>query len=150
MSTPVPFILPKLSWHFRFPTGTATSTIPAVKKTNLLVTFALLVAGAGSAIAQITPQRTPDVSNKALLTAPDPSLQGRAEAIGLHKLADDYYDWRNQQYPVRSSDAGLHTWDDRLTDYSAEKIAERAEVRPRPARKGERDADRDLAERRTN
>ena len=125
MSTPVPFILPKFSWHFRFPTGTATSTIPAVKKTNLLVTFALLVAGAGSAIAQITPQRTPDVSNKALLTSPGPSLQGRAEAMVLHKLANQYYDWRNAQYPVRSSDAGLHTWDDRLTDYSAEKIAER-------------------------
>jgi uncharacterized protein (DUF885 family) len=35
----------------------------------------------------------------------------------LRKLAADYYDWRNQQYPVTSSDAGLHTWDDKLTDY---------------------------------
>jgi len=35
----------------------------------------------------------------------------------LRKLAADYYDWRNQQYPVSSSDAGLHTWDSRLTDY---------------------------------
>jgi uncharacterized protein (DUF885 family) len=127
LSTPVPFILPKLGCPFRFPTGTPTSTIPAVKKTNLLVTFALLVAGTGSAIAQATPQRTPDISNKALLIAPDPSLQGRAEAMGLHKLADNYYGWRNEQYPVRSSDAGLHTWDDRLTDYSPAKIAERAE-----------------------
>jgi uncharacterized protein (DUF885 family) len=36
----------------------------------------------------------------------------------LHKLADDYYQWRNQNYPVASSDAGLHTWDSKLTDYS--------------------------------
>ncbi len=36
----------------------------------------------------------------------------------LRKLADDYYNWRNQQFPVASSDAGLHTWDNRLTDYS--------------------------------
>jgi len=36
----------------------------------------------------------------------------------LHKLAADYYDWRNQNYPVASSDAGLHTWDRKLTDYS--------------------------------
>src|SRR6267143_6396887 len=36
----------------------------------------------------------------------------------LHKLADDYYNWRNQNYPVFSSDSGLHTWDNKLTDYS--------------------------------
>ena len=58
---------------------------------------------------------------------PGATLQGRVEAGALHKLADDYYDWRNEQYPVRSSDAGLHTWDDRLTDYSPAKIAERAQ-----------------------
>src|SRR5216117_777138 len=42
-------------------------------------------------------------------------------------MADDYYAWRNENYPVRSSEAGLHTWDDRLTDYSPAKIAERAQ-----------------------
>jgi uncharacterized protein (DUF885 family) len=36
----------------------------------------------------------------------------------LRKLAADYYTWRNQNYPVASSDAGLHTWDSKLTDYS--------------------------------
>lgn len=36
----------------------------------------------------------------------------------LRKLAADYYNWRNQNYPVASSDAGLHTWDNKLTDYS--------------------------------
>ena len=46
-----------------------------------------------------------------------------ADVAALHKLANDFYEWRNQQYPVRSSDAGLHTWDDRLTDYAPDKIA---------------------------
>jgi uncharacterized protein (DUF885 family) len=36
----------------------------------------------------------------------------------LQRLARDYYTWRDQNYPVASSDAGLHTWDNRLTDYS--------------------------------
>jgi len=40
----------------------------------------------------------------------------------LHKLADDYYTWRNQNYPVVSSDAGLHTWDNKLTDYALSAI----------------------------
>jgi len=47
---------------------------------------------------------------------------GRAQETGspaaLRRLADDYYNWRNQNYPVASSDAGLHTWDRKLTDYS--------------------------------
>ena len=52
-----------------------------------------------------------------------------AATATLHKLADDYYAWRNENYPVRSSESGLHTWDDRLTDYSPAKIAERAQAR---------------------
>lgn len=48
----------------------------------------------------------------------------------LHKLAAAYYDWRNQNYPVNSSDAGLHTWDHRLTDYSLSALlARRLEVK---------------------
>lgn len=43
----------------------------------------------------------------------------------LRHLADEYYSWRNQNYPVASSDAGLHTWDNRLTDYSPTAIATR-------------------------
>src|SRR6266550_4802170 len=43
--------------------------------------------------------------------------QANASPAALRRLADDYYDWRNQNYPVSSSDAGLHTWDNRLTDY---------------------------------
>src|SRR5882762_8966216 len=59
----------------------------------------------------------------------------------LHKLADDYYTWRNQNYPVASSDAGLHTWDNKLTDYSLSAVLMRrlhvkevlAKVRAMPA-----------------
>ena len=87
----------------------------------------MMFLGALAVNGQTPDQTKPDLSNKALLTKPGPSLQGRAEATALHKLAIDYYDWRNEQFPVRSSDAGLHTWDDRLTDYSPARIAERAQ-----------------------
>jgi len=43
----------------------------------------------------------------------------------LRKSADEYYRWRNQNYPVFSSDNGLHTWDNRLTDYSLSSILAR-------------------------
>jgi uncharacterized protein (DUF885 family) len=43
----------------------------------------------------------------------------------LRRMADDYYHWRDAQYPVNSSDQGLHTWDDKLTDYAAPAIAAR-------------------------
>ncbi len=41
----------------------------------------------------------------------------------LRQMAAEYYRWRNQTYPVASSDRGLHTWDDKLADYSAAAIA---------------------------
>jgi uncharacterized protein (DUF885 family) len=48
----------------------------------------------------------------------------------LRRIADDYYNWRNRNYPVATSDTGLHTWDDKLTDYSAAAIdARRRHVR---------------------
>jgi uncharacterized protein (DUF885 family) len=77
--------------------------------------------------AQTTPERKPDISNKALITKQTAVVTSTIDAAALHKLADDYYNWRNQNYPVRSSEAGLHTWDNALTDYSAAKIAERAQ-----------------------
>jgi uncharacterized protein (DUF885 family) len=110
----------------RFAREATPFTIRSVKK-ELFGAAISLVAGFLAANGQAPEQNKPDISNKALLTTPGPSLQGRAEATALHKLADDYYNWRNEQYPVRSSDAGLHTWDDRLTDYSPAKIAERAQ-----------------------
>ncbi len=59
----------------------------------------------------------------------------------LQHLATDYYNWRNQNYPVASSDAGLHTWDNKLTDYSLSAVLMRrlhvkevlAKVRAMPA-----------------
>lgn len=65
-----------------------------------------------------------DVSNKALITKTN--TDSVMAVAALRKLADDYYAWRNENYPVQSSDGGLHTWDDRLTDYSPAKIDERA------------------------
>jgi uncharacterized protein (DUF885 family) len=44
--------------------------------------------------------------------------QANASPDDLRKMADDHYAWRNQNYPVTSSDSGLHTWDDKLTDYT--------------------------------
>ncbi len=46
-------------------------------------------------------------------------------SAALHQWADDYYAWQNESFPVSSSEAGLHTWDDRLTDFAPAKIAER-------------------------
>ena len=43
----------------------------------------------------------------------------------LRRMADEYYRWRNQNFPVLLSDAGLHTWDDKLTDYSLSAVLAR-------------------------
>ncbi len=51
------------------------------------------------------------------------SAQEAASPTKLRQMAADYYRWRNQSYPVASSDQGLHSWDDKLADYSAEAIA---------------------------
>lgn len=53
------------------------------------------------------------------------NAQPNASPATLQRLADDYYNWRNHNYPVFASDAGLHTWDNRLTDYSPTAIAAR-------------------------
>ena len=49
----------------------------------------------------------------------------QTSATALRPMANDYYNWRNQQFPVASSDSGLHTWDNKLTDYSPAAIAAR-------------------------
>jgi uncharacterized protein (DUF885 family) len=112
---------------------TFDTTVPRMKAANLLLIFLVLLATV-SARAQSSPPRQPDVSNKALITKATPAIDTKAfkdhsvsaATATLHKLADDYYAWRNENYPVQSSEAGLHTWDDRLTDYSPAKITERA------------------------
>ena len=43
----------------------------------------------------------------------------------LRRIASDYYRWRDQAYPVASSSQGLHTWDERLADFSAGAVEER-------------------------
>ena len=54
-----------------------------------------------------------------VMTIPCETIRAQAPVTpaDLQKLAGDYYNWRNQNYPVSSSDAGLHTWDHKLTDY---------------------------------
>src|SRR5262245_29083232 len=67
------------------------------------MTRMLFVLGVGLLVA----------SASSLFGAPPPTTPD-----ALRKLAAEYYAWRDQSYPVASSDQGLHTWDDRLTDYS--------------------------------
>src|SRR5437763_13810592 len=43
----------------------------------------------------------------------------------LRQMALDYYHWRDQNYPVDSSNEGLHTWDNRITDYSLASVTSR-------------------------
>jgi len=101
---------------------------------GVLVSALCLIACAIT-LAQSPTQLNPNVSNKALITKATPGINAdafknqsvSAATATLHRLADDYYAWRNENYPVQSSEAGLHTWDDRLIDYSPRKIAERAQ-----------------------
>jgi uncharacterized protein (DUF885 family) len=43
----------------------------------------------------------------------------------LRSAAHDYYEWSAHEYPVAASDQGLHTADDRLTDYSSGAVGDR-------------------------
>jgi uncharacterized protein (DUF885 family) len=64
------------------------------------------------------------------LPSPSISAQAPKTPADLRRLAEGYYNWRNQNFPVSSSDSGLHTWDDRLTDYSLSAVlARRLEVK---------------------
>jgi uncharacterized protein (DUF885 family) len=92
-------------------------------KSGILLATGIAIALA-AAQGQPPPGTRPNVTNKALITKAN-----RDEVMGaaaLHTLANDYYKWRNENYPVASSDAGLHTWDNKLTGYSPDQIAERA------------------------
>src|SRR5260221_6206238 len=59
-----------------------------------------------------------------ITSAPVDGQQSTSPAT-LRRIAVDYYDWRNRNYPVASSDGGLHAWDSKLTDYSPAAIAAR-------------------------
>jgi uncharacterized protein (DUF885 family) len=60
------------------------------------------------------------VSTSVILGATSQAAPG-----SLRKMASDYYRWRDQSYPVASSGQGLHTWDERLTDYAPEAVEAR-------------------------
>jgi uncharacterized protein (DUF885 family) len=122
--------------RFTLPDSRRHNTIDTVKTINKFLCASLLIVVALHGVyAQSPSGRSPDVSNKALITKSTPAINPEAfknqnvnaAVAALHKLADDYYAWRNENYPVRSSEAGLHRWDDRLTDYSPAKITERAQ-----------------------
>ncbi len=115
-------------------------------KSTCFIVLPVITAALGTTLlAQLTPEPRTDVSDKALITktsppaiSPAPARSGTGDIAALRKMADDYYTWRNENYPVFSSDSGLHTWDNRLTDYSAAKITERAAARSQVARSSSR------------
>ena len=109
---------------FALPQSASPTKIDTVKVKIVCFGAALTIAPIAMD-AQPTPAPQPDRTNKALITKV--SREEVMAAAALHTLADNYYAWRNEDYPVRSSDTGLHTWDNRLTDYSPTKIAERAQ-----------------------
>jgi uncharacterized protein (DUF885 family) len=55
----------------------------------------------------------------ALLAAP------ASDSAALRAMARDYYAWRDREDPVGSSNQGLHTWDDQLSDPSMARVLER-------------------------
>jgi uncharacterized protein (DUF885 family) len=110
--------------------------------------IALTVLGPAFLFAQPTPEPRTDISNKALLTKATPTTtKGGNDIAALRKMAEEFYAWRNENFPVFSSESGLHTWDNRLTDYSPSKISERSQhirklldqVRAMPAAKWSKD-----------
>src|SRR5947208_9939589 len=96
-----------------------------IVKAKVIFFTIFIIVGTLLLHAQPTPRGQPDVSNKILLTnANQDHVMG---AAALHKLANDYYNWRNENSPVASSSRGLHTWDDKLPDFSPAKIVEEAQ-----------------------
>jgi uncharacterized protein (DUF885 family) len=77
----------------------------------------------------------------ASLVDPAPAAENEHPAGALRRLAGEYYRWRKEEFPVASSEQGLHTGDDRLTDYREEALRARrdrvqrliAQVRAFPA-----------------
>jgi len=104
------------SIHLRF--------VASIRAMRSFIALSLLTAA--SLFAQPTPEPKTDVSNKALITKATPvAIRAGNDIAALRKMADEFYAWRNENFPVFSSDAGLHAWDNRLTDYSPAKITER-------------------------
>jgi uncharacterized protein (DUF885 family) len=55
------------------------------------------------------------------------SLPAAADPAELRKLAHEYYQWRDAAYPVATSSAGDHRYDDRLADYRIVEVSKRRE-----------------------
>jgi uncharacterized protein (DUF885 family) len=49
----------------------------------------------------------------------------QSDPAALRAMARDYYVWRDREDPVGSSNQGLHTWDDQLSDPSMARVLER-------------------------
>jgi uncharacterized protein (DUF885 family) len=54
-----------------------------------------------------------------------PMAMAEDSPASLRQMAHEYYQWEAQQYPVGASDQGLHSWDDRLTDFSPSAVERR-------------------------
>ena len=81
-----------------------------VKFSQITAAIVIFIA-ISTLVAQKTQETKPDVSDKALITKAPPQvaadkISSAADAATLHKLADEYYAWRNENYPVQSSDPG--------------------------------------------
>jgi uncharacterized protein (DUF885 family) len=50
---------------------------------------------------------------------------GQDSPATLRQVAHEYYEWQTLEFPIDSSDAGLHTQDDKLTDFSKAAVAAR-------------------------
>ncbi len=53
------------------------------------------------------------------------SFAAAADPAALRSLAHEYYQWRDAAYPVATSAAGDHRFDDRLTDYRMAEVMRR-------------------------
>jgi uncharacterized protein (DUF885 family) len=53
------------------------------------------------------------------------SFAAAADPAELRTLAHEYYQWRDAAYPVATSAAGDHRFDDRLTDYRMAEVMRR-------------------------
>ena len=80
---------------------------------NILLGVALVLSAAPGAAAASQPRRS----------------TAAATPTALRAIAHEYYAWRDSVYPVGTSDAGNHRWDDRLTDFRLPAVrARRAHV----------------------
>ncbi|HTS89373.1 MAG TPA: DUF885 domain-containing protein [Gemmatimonadales bacterium] len=85
----------------------------------------LILARAALRIAVFAPSLFPAPLLGQGKSTPHPDQEPPSTGAALKALARSYYAWRDSTHPVASSDAGLHTWDDRLTDYRMPAVLDR-------------------------